>query len=123
MKLTGKCKTDFEKWYKAKQHKPNFLKDEWLDSCCAWFYSTILSDSMRYGVYVDFFVSKCIHINITHDTYKDGVNILFQVFEYDNTSYDNWSDNSTGLYGDNGDYTLQEAREQAIIKANEIYNN
>jgi len=44
MRLTGKCKLDFEKWRIAK-------KDSYLKHC----FFEDLDDSMQYGVYVDFF--------------------------------------------------------------------
>ena len=46
MELTGKCKEEFEKWFKEEHVK-------WMSST-HYFYNA-LSSSMKYGVYVDFF--------------------------------------------------------------------
>ena len=94
--LTNKCKTDFENWY-GNEH-PN-----------GYWYALVnfygLPFSMQYGVYVDFFDSVGIRINICFDKY----------FDVDING--NWE------YAGKQTETRQEAREQAILKANEIYNN
>jgi len=115
MVLTGKCKQDFEKWYRTTHYED--------DSIVGLPKLMCFPTSMIYGVMVDFFDSIGIYLNISNEAYKDGVNTLWQVFEYDTSNEDNWSNNSTGLYGDNGEYDLDESREQAIAKANQIYNN
>ena len=53
MKLTGKCKADFEKWY---------LKN---NTHSRWVNFEICGDSMQYGVYVDYFDSVDIRAEIT----------------------------------------------------------
>ena len=53
MKLTGKCKEEFEKWY-LKYIKSNSEK---LISNTDVNYFSLLTDSMQYGVYEDFFRS------------------------------------------------------------------
>lgn len=109
MKLTGKCKQDFEEWfwveqpYLKKELKDNFVFTEDLQV----FYNE--TPSMQYGVIVDFF---------------DSVNICIN----------NWG-NVNGYFADVNDeitykgkgiikglLTRHEARLQAIEKANEIYN-
>ena len=84
MKLTDKCKVDFEKWS---------IKNYGLE----YDVINLLKDSMKYGVYVDYFdsVDKEIAYEILNDE-----------FEY---------------YADK-ELTLEEARTKAIEKANEIRN-
>ena len=89
MKLTGKAKEDFEKWY-LKEYR-----DAW-GMELLWFDTTPFS--MQYGVYVDFFDFNNIWI-------QNGIIIANNKFYY---------------YGGN---TRTEARQKAIEKANEIYNN
>jgi len=99
MKLTGKCKKDFEKWYNNLD-----ISTELPISV----FQMGLPLSMQYGVYVDFFDSVKIRIH-TDDLYKQRVYLYFF------TVNDFMSKN---------DYnTRQEARIKAIEKANEIYNN
>ena len=50
MKLTGKCKEDFEKWLYKNLYKDSDYTFEYILDL---FYSYI--QSMQYGVYVDFF--------------------------------------------------------------------
>jgi hypothetical protein len=56
MKLTGKCKEDFEKWFLT---TPDSVKYNPLH-----FFYEDLSEAMKYGVYVDFFDSVEIYIDI-----------------------------------------------------------
>jgi hypothetical protein len=103
MKLTGKCKEDFEKW---------FLKDIDIDEDEFFNNDTVLlifyeeSESMKYGVYVDFFDSVGIYIDVTN---IDSCNTLFACVINDKLPKFYFS-------------SRQEARTQAIEKANEIYN-
>ena len=97
MILTEQCKKDFIEWYsKNVPHIP-------LSGFRGNFYS--LSDSMKYGVLVDFFTSEEIYITIINEIDFIGVQI-------------NYRD-----YNDYKSKTLHEARTKAIEKANEIYNN
>ena len=94
MKLTGKCKADFKKWYVSTQK---------------YFYDIDYApNNMKYGVYVDFFVSV-------------GLNVLMFTQDAKNY-YTNILKNGRYLIKVGGYNTRQEAREQAIEKANEIYN-
>ena len=111
MKLTGKCEEEFNKWFLKQPIAFRF-------NPLHFFYED-LNDSMKYGVYVDFFNSNSIYPNLSNESYMDGVNTLWQVFEYDGLE---WTNNSTGLYGDNGDYTLTQARAKAVEYADRIYN-
>jgi hypothetical protein len=97
MKLTGKCKEDFEKWYNSKEelYKYGFH---------------LLPPSMQYGVYVDFFDSVDIELWIKPTAY---------------TYYDFYiskkSEDLTILEGC-GYETRTEARTEAIRQANKFYN-
>ena len=92
MKLTGKCKEDFEKWYES-------LED--------FYHLDIMPENMVYGVYVDFF---------------DSVGIDIRILENNVSSILNTNGFSQDRKYDYSNETRQEAREQAILKANEIYN-
>ena len=95
MKLTGKCKEDFEKWLYCGTPYSYFLE---------------LTPSMQYGVYVDFFDSVRISLMVyTYDDEKWYVNLL--------------KNNRYLIIGKEMYKTRQEARTQAIKKANEIYNS
>ena len=101
MKLTGKCKADFEKWL-CKEH--NYTDDEGIPYAND-FYE--LPNSMQYGVYVDYFDSVGIIIEITTDHKK------IPTF---------WVDINNKQVDDIELNTRQESRTKAIEKANEIYN-
>jgi len=92
MKLTGKCKEDFEKWYES-------LED--------FYHLDIMPENMVYGVYEDFF---------------DSVGIDIRILENNVSSILNTNGFSQDRKYDYSNETRQEAREQAILKANEIYN-
>ena len=55
-----------------------------------------------------------IHIVISVDFYKDGINYLWQVFKYDVTKKYNCE--GTGVYGDNGEYPIYEQCLEAAIQ-------
>tara|TARA_R110000764_G_scaffold52161_1_gene113595 strand:+ start:95 stop:487 length:393 start_codon:yes stop_codon:yes gene_type:complete len=100
MKLTGKCKEDFQEW----RRKQNYDVD------APFFYE--LNYSMQYGVYVDFFDSVGIYIDISFYELNSGI------IEFD---YTIGALNVLDIYGD--DFKRRpEARTAAIEKANEIYN-
>ena len=105
MKLTGKCKSDFEKWLE-KTHQVLIT-----DECLNHLFFDELTDSMQYGVYVDFFDSVGI---FCEDRRYTDVNMAW-VVKYPN--FDGIQDRFDGLTK-----TRQEARTKAIEKANEIYN-
>jgi len=106
MKLTGKCKEDFEKWLVCGEGRVNFYKyysdKHGDDDPYLWF--TELPTSMQYGVYVDFFdsVDLSISMNQSNKTY--------------------WYDIQETLDDCKEVKTRPLARTQAIEKANEIYN-
>ena len=103
MKLTGKCKIDFEKYrlinYIFTEHEVRG------SGCSIWEY---LDDNMKYGVYVDFFDSVDIFIQIETRIFDKE----HPCYIYSKTVY-----NRVGIFK-----TRQEARTAAITKANEICN-
>lgn len=109
MILTGKCKDDFEKWHR--EQKPEM--GHW--------YSIMnfnnLPNSMKYGVYVDFFEAYDILIRIVDSYSFDGV--LKYYVMHSGTVLIKSKDKKKAWYFE----TRQQARTKAIEKANEIYNN
>lgn len=104
MELTGQCKEDFEKWYTDDCNRESMCYFELVDEPYEerGFYS--MSDSMQYGVYVDFFDSVGVYIcdfksKEGYGHYRYGENYMKESIE-----------------------TRQEARAKVIEKANEIYN-
>lgn len=57
-----------------------------------------------------------IHVVITEEPYVNGINYLWQVFIYNPASADCWDDESTGMYGDNGEYKTYEKALEAGLK-------
>ena len=120
MKLTGKCKEDFEKWY-FKNHCKTSLKYEELmphhkEDVYGWFYGIDLS--FQYGVYVDFFDSVGVYISDMVDCYHSSRNKpQFSMSGFSMCIEGN------GFCNDIDNFKIrQEARIKAIEKANEIYN-
>ncbi len=94
MKLTGKCKAEFEKWYiKDTGSDPYKLFD--------WFY--ILEERMQFGAYVDYF---------------DGVGIWIHSLKLLRSGEFSIDVDRTTIITE----TRQEARQKAIEKANEFRN-
>ncbi len=99
MELTGKCKEDFEKWYDLS------------DITTHWRVWEFMCDSMKYGVYVDFFEANNIFIWVEH-------NEIARLWHYWISTKPMSNDiNCQSIY------TLHEARTTAIEKANELYNS
>lgn len=98
MKLTGKCKEDFEKYlYKTYSENQMVYLARYND----------YPDSFKYGVYVDFFDTVKILIDVTSNlgyTYNNSV--YFKGKEYDISMM----------------ATRVIARSKAVEKANEVYN-
>tara|TARA_R110000803_G_scaffold17497_3_gene47113 strand:+ start:2113 stop:2484 length:372 start_codon:yes stop_codon:yes gene_type:complete len=119
MKLTGKCKEDFEKWFEPPLKENE--KDPWgialYGSMVAEFYS--LTESMQYGVYVDFFDIVKINVdlqpvyNYTKENYSRMVNFIINVIELGKLDED---------YKLIEEKNRPKARTTAIEKADEIYN-
>jgi len=113
MKLTDKCKIDFEKWlYNLKYSEPAKFNN---------YYNNFKDtpESMQYGVYVDFFDSVGIILdvqpvlNYNHDNYTDVNYWISSVFQL-NVSDEDYN---------NGQFeTRQKGRELTITEANKIYN-
>ena len=107
MKLTDKCKVDFEKWFWVNPENNIGLKKEQLlivkKAQLKIFYD--LTNSMKYGVYVDYFDSVNLPINI--NCYGNG-----ESWQYDIATL-------PMIYDAN---SREEARDKAIEKANEIRN-
>lgn len=96
MKLTGQAKIKFEEWFQNKS-QTHYRLVEWFDS---------LDSSMKYGVYVDFFDSVGIYIEVAR------ANIHTKYYYMINDS----------SYKPNMYNTRPQAREKAIERANEILN-
>ena len=93
MELTGKCKEGFEEWYlKGVNNEENYHRH-----VITSFYSK--SESMQYGVYVDFF--DIVGVNSSSFSHYE-----FYKCNLDNTLF----------------HTRPEARTAAIEKANELHN-
>ena len=104
MELTGKCKTDFEKWWNNKTSPALTGELHYFGINCKGGFDC-LTDSMRYGVYLEFFDI----VNYDIEIIKSGKqNIIFTPYVNNEYSY--------------SEYTKHEARIKAIEKANEIYN-
>ena len=109
MELTGKCKEEFEVWYIPYIRKNPFVGDRYFDdTLITQFYEW--SDSMQYGVYVDYFDSVGIMISVPY-TY----NVTMNGCDWFHVRVDN-------KYVVNGLKTRPEARQKAIEKANELRN-
>jgi hypothetical protein len=108
MKLTGKCKEDFEKWYKNPlRHKVALYR-----SIKYW---ETFPDSMQYGVYEDFFDSVYKKNQISFEVTPNRGFITESPF--------NWSVGVGSTWVNGCDVeTRHEARTAAIEKVIEIYN-
>lgn len=100
MILTGKCKEDFKKWYAKSKHAKA------IDIC---HFEAVLTDEMKYGVYVDFFDSVDINIDIDIDSDKTFDYLIFH-------------SNDEGWLSSRESLTRSQTIRKAIEKANEIYN-
>tara|TARA_R110000796_G_scaffold242334_1_gene364367 strand:- start:380 stop:727 length:348 start_codon:yes stop_codon:yes gene_type:complete len=115
MKLTGKCKEDFEKWYIVIFLKHSLKYYESTDKNTMEFVRIDLktfytkNESMQYGVYVDFFDSAYIECPV----------LRYQKNQFSYVV----SLNDKNHMGGEVYKTRPEARTAAIEKANEIYNN
>jgi hypothetical protein len=110
MKLTGKCREDFDKWMSTDfdlDENPITINASYEGDMEVYVSDNfdILPKSMQYGVYVDFFDSVGIEINLIKSR-----NINY--YQIDDIAY-------TYSYSLK---TRPEARIKAIEKANEIYN-
>jgi hypothetical protein len=112
MKLTGKCKEDFDKWYhktysyNGNESTPSLEKKPYVD---IGFYN--YNSLMQYGVYVDFFDS--VGIYVMSNMFSIERDVVYEFIGQVETISSIW--NSI-------EQTRPEARTAAIEKANEIYN-
>ena len=109
MKLTGKCKEDFEKWLNSSEKyiRINPILNVEIDLNNIYIFG-LLTTSMQYGVLVDFFDSVGVYIQIET-----------RLFDNEHPVYIYYKRNYTRV----GRYKKRpEARTLAIEQANEIYN-
>ena len=109
MELTGAAKEAFEKWY---NHKYNSVVIGVFDRIPLDKYY-LLPDSMKWGVYVDWFDSVGLIIDMTYSQYEVN-GFWFGVFKgkyYEFVEFDS------------NDVTRHEARTEAIKKGDELFNN
>ncbi len=113
MKLTGKCKEDFDKWYSDKYfpsieslagHRISLIDKG--NISLNRFYT--LQPEMQWGVYVDFFhnIEDKTELRMLGKVSKGWEKYYFE-FRHNMHQYE----------------TINEARNAAIEKANEIYNS
>ena len=109
MELTGKAKVDFEKWFDDTHKHTMLLWGESVEN--TGFYE--LTDSMKYGVYVDWLdsVGIVICIEVWGNVNVKGLNTDYFKVEIDYVEVADYLD------------TRPEARTAAITKATELYNN
>jgi hypothetical protein len=113
MNLTGKAKEEFEKWLIIGQQDYDFLYLGNCGECNGFVDFNSIPTSMQYGVYVDFFDSVGIIIEIElkfKPPYPFGINYTNNGVKY------------FALGIQNKFETRREARTAAINKANEIFN-
>ena len=115
MELTGKCKEDFERWYIliCLKHSLTYYEtaDHYRKIDLKRYYS--FNPSMQYGVYVDFFDSVGVIIG-ENSTFGYAGRQIFRLYVGINRHQSKVNPHPS---------TRQEARTEAIKKANEIYNN
>lgn len=99
--MKGKAKKDFEKWYFERYQLTDVFR---------YFQFSKLSESMQYGVIVDWFDSVGIYINDQADSV--GEEVYYAVIV-----------NNLKCYSCGGIETRPQARQKAIDKAVSLYNN
>jgi hypothetical protein len=109
MNLTGKCKVEFEEWYYVTQSNNDWVweLDEFYD----------LPESMKFGVFVDFFDSVGLEL-VVHKFKGRYVASIYVEREYLKSHLDD----EEIKCNKKGYTTRLIARTEAIIKANEIRN-
>lgn len=117
MELTGKCKDAFNDYLQQIDKEIfslSFVGGNYIGSGIT--VSNVFMEipfSMQYGVYVDFFDENGLYINIRSESVTEAPYWTFTI-----------DFNGLGHEGDNSEYLEhQEARIEAIKKANEIFNN
>jgi hypothetical protein len=123
MKLEGKSLEMFEAWYNNKKFNFNVVSNiegdiDTYSIELVYFYQ--YNESMQYGVYVDFFDN--VGINISIEPYWCVCKLTTDIPQDVTFDMMVFSDSENG--GEYSNYkTRPQAREQAISKAMEIYNN
>ena len=127
MELTGKAKEQFEEWYLKTIPSLSdwrYKKNGRIEKCPSLLRFHKLPDSMKWGVYIDFFDSVGVYATLIpnwkkgirtfhvgfHVEYGGVIDSLFLRPEKDSPFFSKYD-------------TRQEARTAAIEKANEIVNN
>ncbi len=116
MKLTGKCKKDFEKWWEQYAFENNLMEYGQGESypIGIWWFEQKLTFSMKFGTFVDFFDSVRIAIDLRY---------IRSFGEYEKMVYfKDIKDNLDSTLYNSLHITIHEARTEAINKANKIYN-
>ena len=115
MILTGKAKEDFEKWLNKEMYylgRHNFEeRDNNIED---------LSDNFQNALIIEWFDSVGIYINI--EPYIGGGDVVFY-FSLINRSADFTDEHYSSVNDDIYFGTRQDASNEAIKKANEIYNS
>ena len=115
MKLTGKCKEDFEKWVISNKINQEILEVDSIDFYGSYDLYDLLDKlplSCKFGVYVDFFDSVGIRILIDMDFENEVYDKFVLYIEYKKHCFCNYGMNFK---------TRPEARTEAVKMANEIY--
>ena len=140
MKLTGKCKEDFDKWKKYRWMDDGLVQVSPVHHLMFDVATRFdqLPEAMKYGVLVDFFDSVGIDMYVLpifgkkcgYDSFKRG-GWCFEILTNSPCEYLDWSMLNQNLH-DHEDSdsegilysykTRPQARTAAIEKANEIYN-
>ena len=108
MELTGKAKVDFEKWFDDTHKHTMLLWGESVEN--TGFYE--LTDSMKYGVYVDWFDSVGVEIIMKEvRSSTPNTNTIYRAVINGSINTGSWKK------------SRPEARTAAITKATELYNN
>jgi hypothetical protein len=114
MNLTGKCKEEFEDWLGSQTINTGSDIHKWY---VTWVKFHIISDSAKYGVYVDYFDSVGIHIKLT--PYFDSVTkIVLWFFTLKDKRCVHLNSHL-----ENKANTRPEARTKAIEKADKLRND
>ena len=101
--LKGQARKDFEKWgnkeyYQTVRHYHDIDFIQWFDS---------LPKSCQYGVYIDWFDSVGIYIEIQIDHFEVGATYFLINNKYQSPIF----------------FTRNDTRQKAIEQANKIYND
>ena len=125
MKLTGKCKEEFEKWFTDSDNHKGFDAEQIaLDRKYRLNLFYQLYPSMQYGVLVDYFDSVGVQIGIEFFDNSRATGFDYQILTEGDRDYDDENCMDSAKVYSSNDYigSRPKARTAAIEKANEIYN-